>query len=898
MALMKTASFNSDQQAWLTQLDQKVLSSWVTSKSKPVELPDHYLSRPALLQKLDEGKAVTWLLAPAGYGKSVLLSDWFNQQTQANQTLGIWLSLDNKDNQSILLLRHLLEATNKVIPGVATDALGHWLATAEQGSVSPEEVLILLLDELKDLNCPLILVLDNLHQINDEKAWQVVQFLITHLPQNLRLIFSSRFIPVSLGRLRLDARLGFIRQDELAFDLGDTSAWLKQAGIQDQQQALNLMQRMQGWPAGLGLWFASQQDKQHSLEKPIPEQEDIADYLIGEVLNGLQPELKDFLINIAPLKSFNENLCNQVLNINDSGHWIQQLIHHNIFIESLDQRSGWYSLHPLLAELLAQFNSEQDKHEIHLAAFHSLKQQGFRVEALQHARLGQLTDEAVNWIETEIEQIIADLDFAAVLAWCEFAGQEFISRSARLQLVHIWSLLLTYQDHSAIAKFEQLDVAAIEASFPGQLLAIKGFIARGKGENEQARSLCELALRELPHDSFSIRVLMCSTLSNIELGCGKPESARIWNRLELDIARQHKSIGLEVLAYFDYARVELFRGHFVRSSEVVEQGLVIARDLSNHSRLFPRARLVLYRAFTLWLQGHTEQAKQAVYLGINEANQCRDVIVLYGYSLLALIQISEQDSKLAFDTLAQAERLMQRWNVAPRVYQSWLALVKANACMSLQKWDRAAEYLKGIIKLESDPEISPELFPMQPDLLRLSQARLAHQGHEYQQALNLLQPMVIAKQVGIMQLAALQLSAAIYHSLKDAHQCEQAWQMAKQLMQQEGLNLDLRQLMVDILPEPLLTSLEAEVKTVDQQVLSTETDDLAKPSLLSSAANLSGREKEVLVLIADGYSNQEIADQLFISLHTVKTHARKINAKLGAKSRTQAIVKARELAII
>lgn len=891
MALMKTASFNSDQQAWLTQLDQKVLSSWVTSKSKPVDLPDHYLSRPGLLKKLDQGKAITWLLAPAGYGKSILLSDWFRQQTHADQTLGIWLSLDNKDNHNAFLLRHILEAANKVIPGIATDALGHWLATAEQGSISTEEVLILLLDELKDLNCPLILVLDNLHHIKDENAWQVVQFLLTHLPDNVRLIFASRFVPVSLGRLRLDARLGFIRQDELAFDLGDTSAWLKQAGIQDQQSALNLMQRMQGWPAGLGLWFASQQDQQYSLDKPIPEQEDIADYLIGEVLNGLDPQLKDFLINIAPLKSFNENLCNQVLNIKDSSHWIQQLIHHNIFIESLDRRSGWYSLHPLLAELLAQFNSEQDKQQIHLAAFHSLKQQGFRVEALQHARLGKLTDEAVNWIEAEIEQIIADLDFAAVLAWCEFAGQEFISRSSRLQLVRIWSLLLTYQYKSAIDKFEQLDVAAIEASFPGQLLAIKGFIARGKGENEQARSLCELALRELPRDSYSIRVLMCSTLSNIELGCGKPDSARIWNRLELDIARQHESLGLEVLAYFDHARVELFRGHFVRSSEVVEQGLGLARELSNQSRLFPRARLILYRAFTLWLQGHSEQAKQEVYLGINEANQCRDVIVLYGYSLLALIQIGEHDSKQALDTLAQAERLMQRWNVEPRVYQSWLTLVKANACMSLQKWGRAAEYIEAISKMKVDPDASPELFPMQPELLRLSQARLAYQSRDYQQALYLIQPMIEAKQVGIMQLAALQLKATIHHSLKEFQYSQTAWQKSKQLAQQEGVCLDLRQLMYDILPNELLIALEGESQNND-------TSEQVKPELLASAVNLSSREKEVLVLIAGGHSNQDIADQLFISLHTVKTHARKINAKLGAKSRTQAIVKAREIAII
>ena len=882
---MKTASFNLDQQAWLSKLDQKVLASWVTSKSKPVELPEHYLSRPDLLRSLDHGKAITWLLAPAGYGKSVLISDWYTQQLQSSQTLGVWLSLDNKDNHVAFLLRHLLEAVNKAIPGIATDALGHWLATVEQGSVPSEEVLILLLDELKDLNCPVVLVLDNLHHISDASAWQVINYLMTHVTDNLRIIISSRFIPVSLGRLRLDPRLEFIRQNDIAFNLQDISQWLKNADIESQQQALNLMQRMQGWPAGLGLWFACQKQNDSWSETLLDEKEDIADYLMGEVLNSLEPRLKEFLINIAPLKRFNENLCNQVLEIDDSSYWIQQLVHHNVFIESLDQRSGWFSLHPLLTELLAQYNSEQHTVKVHLKAFHYLKQQGFRVEALQHARLGKLTDEAVSWIESEIDQIIADLDFAAVLAWCDFAGEELISRSARLRLVQIWSLLLTYQYSMASELIQRLDVSVIELTYPGQLLAIKGYMARGKGDDEQARSLCELALRELPADRFAIRVLMCSILANIELGCNNPEAARVWNRLEVDVARQFNATGLEVLAYFDYARVELFRGHFSRCAEVVDQGLALARELPNQRRLFPRARLTLYRGFVRWLQGDLQGAKQDVYSGIDEANQCRDVIVLYGSSLLSLLHMSDQDNEAALDVLAQAERLMQRWQVAPQVYQSWISTVKANIWMALNKWDRATDCIEGIGKAE----LSPELFPMQPGLLRLTRARLLFQKGEFQQAQQALMPVMSHGQAGIVRLAAIQFNAAIYLALKDNKKAEQAWQQGLLFARKEGIKLDLRKLVTGILP--------AESSALSL-VSTAATEEVPKPRVLAESSNLSIREKEVLALIAQGFSNQEIADQLFISLHTVKTHARKINAKLGAKSRTQAIVKARELTII
>ncbi|MEH6449477.1 MAG: LuxR C-terminal-related transcriptional regulator [Oleispira sp.] len=900
MALIKTASFRSDQQAWLSQLDQKVISSWVTQKSKAIELPAHFLARPELSKKLSEGKPITWLLAPAGYGKSVLLSDWYSQQVNRQDTLGLWLTLDNKDNHAAFLLRHLLETANKLITGVATDALAHWLATMSQGTLDSDEVLLLFLDELADLNGSLVLVLDNVHEIEDPAAWRIIQSLMTQLPANVRLLMASRYIPNALGRLRLDPRLAFIKQQELAFNFQQVDRWLQQAGIVDPQQAHNLMQRMQGWPAGLGLWLACREDTTWPEDLGF-EREQLADYLMGEVLSGLEPQLKEFLIRIAPLTSFNEILCNEVLAIEDSRHWIQQLVHHNIFIESIDQRSGWFSLHPLLADLLSQYSSEKERVRTHLAAFHSLKQQGFRVEALQHARLGQLTQEAALWIEGEVDRIIADLDFATVLAWCDFVGSDIINRSARLQLMQIWSLLLTYQYSAVGLLINQLDTHQIERDYPGQLLALRGFIARSEGDYRQARSLCELALQELPEDRFPIRSLMCSTLCNIELVSHNTENARLWNRLGIDIARQHQAIGLEALALYDYARVEQYRGHIRRSAEVVDQGLELTLRLPQHIRLFPRARLIIYRAFMRWLQGDVEGARQDAYIGINEANRCRDVIVLYGYSLLALIHVIAQEGKAALAIVAEAERLMQRWQVSEQVYQSWLAIVKANIWMALEKWKRAQECLDAVVQGPDRLDANhAELFPMQSGLYRLSCARLLLQKKDFSAVLQTLDSSVLQDQAGIIQLSGTLFKAVAYALKNDTNKAKQVWQQGMQFAKQENIQLDLSQFMSAVvlnIDSEVASSLS--VKIMPQVV--NESKIPLPPSLVqafSESSNLSAREQEVLGLIAEGNSNQEIADKLFISLHTVKTHARKINVKLGAKSRTQAIVKARALMII
>lgn len=911
MTRLNTASLNLDSKAWLSKLDQKVLSSWVAAKSKPCDLPEFYLSRPKLLQRLNDGKDITWLLAPAGFGKSVVISDWFTQTLEKAEALGIWLSLDAKDNQVDFFLRHILEVINNRVPGIVVDALKHWQSFIEIDKPCNESVLILLLEELKNLDLPVILVLDNLHHIEDEATWLVVQYLMEHLPENIRLIVSSRFIPVALGRLRLDPRLAFIKQKELVFDLQEISQWLKISGIENQQQALNLMQRMQGWPAGLGLWRANLKWKElqwqdlawqetevsrgsgkSKNETPdelanaalIDAKEEIDDYLMGEVLGDLTAELKDFLINISPLKSFNENLCNEVLGINDSRIWIQQLIRQNIFIEDLKQREGWYVLHPLLSDSLSQYHGEQQIIKIHFKAFNYLKQSGFRVEALQHARLGKLTDEAIAWVESEIDQIIADLDVSEVLEWCDFVGEDLISRSSRLQIVRIWSWLLTSQDSKAEASLARINVPLIELSYPGQLVAINGFLARGKSEDEKARGLCELALKEIPSDRFAIRVLMCSTLTNIELSFKNVEAARRWNRRAVEISRQFKATGLEVLALFDYARIELYRGHFSRSADVIEQGLALARELPIQSRLFPRARLTLYRAFIRWLQGDLHGAKQDVYSGIDEANRCRDIVVLYGYSLLSLMSMTEQKNESALDVLDQAERLMQQWQIEPRIYKPWVAIVKSNIWMSFGKWDRAEESIASI----SYSEKNPDLFPMQSGLYNLSRARLLFQEEKNEQAQRLLTSVVQNDEAGIVQLAAIQLSAVIYRMMDEPERAAKAWQQGVELTLKGKIRLDFLQLVKGTLP----------VDETLPKKLSAALDVKLKAQGLTESANLSLREKEVLLQIAEGYSNQEIADQLFISLHTVKTHARKINVKLGAKSRTQAIVRARELEII
>lgn len=405
--------------------------------------------------------------------------------------------------------------------------------------------------------------------------------------------------------------------------------------------------------------------------------------------------------------------------------------------------------------------------------------------------------------------------------------------------------------------------------------------------------LCELALQQLPQDRFSIRTFVCSTLVNIELVCGNPEGARVWNRLELNIARQHGSLGIEANALYNYARIEQHRGNIERCAQILDEGLKICSLLHNQGRLFPRARLHMYSAFISWLKGHSSLAEQQALKGVHEAIQCHDPTVLYGYSLLALIHCGKNNFPAALAALAQAERLMQRWQVASSVYSAWLSVVKANIWMAQNKVQRAASALQHIEQTSAGQPLRSELFPMLADFYDASLARLAMMEGDVARAKGRLNTLLAGSRQGIMQLFGALINAAQSLASENDEAVRRLLANALDYAEREGIRL-----VYDGIAAPLFDVVPADLVHKEPTKSAVVVLNHEQSLELAQQIGLSNREYEVLQLIADGHSNQGIADQLFISLHTVKTHARKINTKLGAKSRTQAIVKAREFEIL
>lgn len=872
-----TAKPDAPQSPWLESLDQKAVAAWVTLKCRRPDAPLHALDRAALLLEALEQTRVVWVNAPAGYGKTVLLAD-AARQAERHGTSVIWLTLDSRDTPDAFFLRHFLEAAERQLPGVATDALAHWHETKRRGHVDVEQVLLLWLQELASFERPLLLCFDDVHSLQDSDSWQVLNLIVEQLPAGVSMVLASRYIPNHLGRLRLNTGLGWLGVSELAFSDDETQQLLLMHDVNiSPQQIQQLIQRLAGWPAGLAIWLACYRAAGRPLEPAAHmAQQELGDYLSGETLHRLAANVQQFVQQAAVLGSFNEELLQHCTGSSEYHQPLQQAIRLNLFIEPQQHRPGWFRMHPVMADLLARQLPQQECRRLHHLAYEWLSQQQQPVSALHHARAAGLSEEVQGWVEHEAETILANLDIAGLLSWFELLGDELLYASPRLMAIAAWSWLLTHQREKAENIISRLLQRRCLAHF--EEAALQGYLARLKGQLSQAEPLCKQALESLPPARFTLRILMSSTLAQLRLAQHDADGARIWNRLAQDLARQNNAPAMEALALFDYARIELNRGHIAHSREIVERGLALLSGYGEHGELLPRGRLLLYRAVLRWLGGHDDTLlDETLQQGIAASTEVHDVSVCYGYAVIAMRCTAAAEYPAALNALDSAERLMQRWQVEADSYQ-WLMMVKANVWISQGKLSRAQSVIDQLLQGQSCAQLPrPELFPMLPGLAVATQARLYLLAGKPVECLHEIDSWLRQRNHNLSMMLLQLLRGAALRAQNQQLESQQIFTQSARVLQREGIGLDLLFWVPDI-SDTLSARAETEAS--------------------GQAVSLSERELEVLRKIAEGLSNQEIADQLFISLHTVKTHARKINVKLAAKSRTQAIHRAKELQLI
>jgi LuxR family maltose regulon positive regulatory protein len=313
---------------------------------------------------------------------------------------------------------------------------------------------------------------------------------------------------------------------------------------------------------------------------------------------------------------------------------------------------------------------------------------------------------------------------------------------------------------------------------------------------------------------------------------------------------------------------------------------------------------MLYEGFLLGLRLQPHAARVRLQAGLNEARACRDISVLIGHCVIARLEGSSGEFAKAFAELAEAERLMHIWDVPPIYYLAMITQVKCELWLAQGRIDLADAWLARLGQTYNGghPAAPPEYHPQLPLHIELQQALLeVIQGQPMLAEGRLNALLEHGQQSGRQMLSAMALTQKVSLLLGSGREPEARKALSQALDAAAGGVLQPFDGLLAEHPDWLRGQLQNCAQTTVSQDLAEKLPAQAtRPALESTPAaeQLSTRELSVLRLIAQGCSNQEISDQLFISLHTVKTHASHINSKLGVERRTQAVARAKELGVL
>src|SRR5215204_5443012 len=319
--------------------------------------PEHVVRRRLLdlLRNALDFK-VSVLSAPTGYGKTTLLAHW--HQVEETNLPFAWVSLDEQDNDPIRLWRHIVEALRRVVPEGEDFGADVLLGMSAVGQRFVGITLPTLINELAELPQRVVLVLDDYQSVTEVDSHESVSYFVEHLPENVHLVISSRTDPpLPLGRLRAMGEMNEIRTEQLAFTEEEAACLLNEKiGLDIGADDLSvLLERTEGWPAGIylaSLSLQNKEDKHAFIESFRGSNRYIVSLLGEEVLAGLTEELRQFLLETSVLRTMTGPLCDAVTGREDSAMLLRELARSNLFVVSLDEEGEWYRYHHLFSELL------------------------------------------------------------------------------------------------------------------------------------------------------------------------------------------------------------------------------------------------------------------------------------------------------------------------------------------------------------------------------------------------------------------------------------------------------------------------------------------------------------------------------------------------------------------
>ena len=892
------------------------------------------VGRSRLLTRLNNRHArkLITVVAPAGYGKTTLVTQWIHTQ----ECTYCWLALDEADNDTRRFWQYVIGSFSNTLESLGLEPQ----QLLAQKELPIEAAVTALVNELSVITneTPAYLILDDYHLINNAEIHQTISFLIDYLPPSVQVIITSRVEPpLPIARWRVKNIIDEIHAHDLSFSLEESRSFFNEymnLNLSDEDIAL-AREKTEGWVAAMQLAVISTQGnpsaasnleffKSYSGEDRL-----ISDYVLSEILDAQSDDVKDFLLSTSCLIRLNAGLCNALRDSNNSQLYLEKLNQINLFIIPLDTHNDWFRYHDLFRESLLQrlkHNNPEKLKALQKRAINWLLDQGQMHEAIY--QLIQLED--WQWLSKVLEEhgntLIHEGHHLPVLEWLSHLSEETLDEHPRLLMLKVWALFFGNKIDiisPLLNRLEDILDKRVCDSHPeaqdalalhSEISLIRSHLARTQSDLSTASHLTQQVLDDLNNSDMPLKSVTYYGLGMDCFAKGDLTSARSALEASIEHGKSEKkystvlsSTGLLGWILYHQGELDLARETCTNNQLWIDSyhdpsqpKLVSCWQNCALAQIYrEKNQLTVAESYVNPLLKHLEAG--------TEPGQ--HILIQYTRAHLAFSVGNFSD---AITWLDDALNVLDHKKDALTFEPPSLEALRARCYLALSEPEKASHWAKNARRANKG------ISTINNEQIATTIARsLIANGH-YQEAINNLASVFDDAKEGahIKHLIELwTVKALAYAKLNDVENARSSINEALILATKDKFIRifceeapEVRDLILladsNAIPDSYKTelhlALDINAQTIATQPLSAKREPATQTQVNENPLQepLSQREQEVLKLINAGLANKVIANQLFLAPATIKAHIRNIYGKIGAKSRTEALAKAREFGLL
>lgn len=885
---------------------------------------EQYVCRAHLIDKLDRNRSRPLVLvsAPAGYGKTTLVSCWL----EACERPSAWLSLDENDSDLRQFMSYFVAALQTLFPEKMSDTA----ALVWTPHLPPIPMLaVTLLNELDRIEQDFVVVLDNIQNIREKSVYEFLDFLLRHPPRSMQLVMVGRRDPaIPIAALRAKMLMTEIRMRDLQFNADEAAEFLQKIIGRhiEKSTAEAVVKKAEGWVTGLrlaALAMRGQDDIDRKMLELKGTTHYVTDYLVGEVLDNQPPDIRYCLLSTSILNRFSAPLCDALLQTDktsatrgiDGQEFVNWLRNENMFVISLDTENRWFRYHHLFQDLLQSQLKRRLRFE-EISTLHSLASEWFEGkgligEALECWLSAGDVERAAQLVERHRQSALNDDQWFTLEKWLTLLPETVVQERTELLIARAWVFLHLFRFDEVFPLLDHieslLDQDSAQKPLRGEIALMRGYILYFFGDGASSLKYIEEALEQIPVSFYEARAQsevifalasqmqgqkeqalrglddlivhydspnelrksrLVVTYVFIYLLTGDLAKAEVSNRRLRNIATRSRSVYAEAWATYLQGLIHLHRNELEAAVEFLRRS--VAQRFIHFKRTAVDSITALMLAYqALGRQDEVQETQQLLreYVASLDDPLFR-TLVASSEARLGLMQGRPKPAVRWLERSASPDDETMLW---------WLDVPSVTYCRALitvgspARLDEAEERLRALTEVAEGHHNTVHLI----EILSLRAVALQKQG-KAEEALTVLERALTLARPGGFIFPFLELGPPLADLLN---------------------RLVKKNVVVDYIGE-ILSAFSNEETGTGQDV---SDDQSVQRSSLSNQAlvePLTNRELEIIDLLAQRMSNKEIAEKLFISPETVKRHTINIYQKLGVNSRREAVDKAHALGLL